>query len=86
MSWSLSVPFTERADFEKAVDAAEVIGDNGKTEVGQTQVALARATMKTLAAVVNRNKVSAHAGGHALQEGDGTNFHDGISVSVSAIE
>lgn len=86
MSWTLSVPVTPRADWDKAVDAAEPVGDNAKTETGQTQVALAKKTMKLMASVVNRPKLTGHAGGHAIQEGDGANFYDGVSANVSAIE
>lgn len=86
MSWSLTVPITDRADFDAAVDAAVPTGSNAETELGVKQVAFAKATIKGMAAVVVRGRISGNAGGHALQPDDGANFFDGISVAVSANE
>lgn len=86
MSWSLAVAHTLREDFNSAVDAAQAVGDNANTESGAIQVLAAKAAMKGLAAQVQRPKVGGNAGGHALQEGDGANFYDGMSVSVNGSE
>lgn len=86
MSWSLTVPHVFRADFNAAVDAAEPTGENAKTESGAMQVDVAKNVMKLLADQVQRPKIGGNAGGHALQEGDGVNFYDGMSVSVNGSE
>lgn len=86
MSWSLAVAHVLREDFNKAVDTAQAVGDNANTESGAIQVLAAKAAMKVLAAQVQRPKVGGNAGGHALQEGDGANYFDGMSVSVNGSE
>lgn len=86
MSWSLAVSHVLRENFNQAVDAAEPVGDNANTESGAVQVLAAKAAMKVLAVQVQRPKIGGNAGGHALQEGDGANYFDGMSVSVNGSE
>jgi hypothetical protein len=88
MSWSASVPATPKDEFEAAVDAAEVGGQDINDPAVSEVVTAAKATAKNLAATyVTRPKVSASLGGHVLTETEGgPTFYEGITVSVSGSE
>lgn len=86
MSWSFTVSPTFKDEFPTALDAAEVVGDNGNTKLGQKQVAAAKKAIKDMAKLVQRPKIAAQASGHAWSEGDGAHYFDGFSVGVSGSE
>lgn len=86
MSWSLSIPQTKREDFEAAVDAAETFGQDASLPGVADQVAAAKTALKALGSQVKRSLIVGGASGHALQEDEGPNWHDGVSVNVTGWE
>ena len=86
MSWSLSVPPTPRENFDAAADAAEFHGQDAALPGVAEDVREARAALKALAKRVKRPMVAGQAGGHSLQEGEGPNWSDSLSVSVYGTE
>ena len=85
MSWSLSIPTTDREHFNKAVDAAVATGQDLDLPGVRDDVETAKFALKDLADRVKRPNIGASASGHSLQEGEGPNWHDGVSVSVYGV-
>jgi hypothetical protein len=69
MSWSLDVPKTAAADFPAAIDAAQPYGQTG--ERVDEDVAAVKETLKRFAARSASPVLSASAGGHVIQPGEG---------------
>jgi hypothetical protein len=84
MSWTFSVGPVEREQFEDAVMSVQASGQEGVADAAE-QVEIAKDVALLLAMHVKRSKLTANATGHALQETDDANWHDGISVSVSGV-
>jgi len=82
MSWTISIPVTPREGFDDAVDRAQATGQDLSLPGVADDVAAAKYALKDLASRVKRPMIGATANGHALQEGEGPTWHDGISVSV----
>jgi hypothetical protein len=83
MSWTISISPTPRDDFDAAVDRAEASGQDLELPGVRDDVEAAKGALKNLAQRVKRPLISATAYGHSLQEDEGPNWHDGVSVSVT---
>jgi hypothetical protein len=87
MSWSLNVPATPHDEFDAAVDAAELGARqevDGQPAPGVAEaVAKAKAVAKELAPLINRRYVRAMLNGHVVQPGEGENWSDSVTVSLS---
>ena len=88
MSWRTNVAATPKDEFEAAVDAAEVAGQDIKDPAVNEVVTAAKAIAKNLAAThITRPKVGATLGGHVLTDTEGgPTFYEGITVSVFGAE
>lgn len=83
MSWSFSLARpVARADFEAAVDAAEVTGQDIELPGVREDVEAAKAAVKALAQRLRRDWIGASASGHCLQRDEGDGMSDSIAVNV----
>jgi hypothetical protein len=81
MSWTLTIPYVPREEFDATVDQTSVVGQEGVAGVGDVSL-VAREALKSLADHVRRPYVSGSAHGHVLQP-DEQNYFDGVTVTVS---
>jgi hypothetical protein len=86
MSWSISISPTARDDFAEAVDAAEVVGQSVELPGVAEATDDARAALKSLATHIKRPRITATAGGHVLQEGEGSTYYEACNVSVVGVD
>lgn len=87
MSWSTNVAATPTAEFEAALDAAEVAGQDINDPAVAKVVDAAKSMAKELAAHITRPKIGAALGGHILTDTEGgPTFYEGITVSVFGAE
>lgn len=85
MSWSISIPKTPRDDFAAAVAKLEAPLQDGKP-IDSKDFSLLTETLNHLAGKTTLPFINASAGGHDLREGEGANFHNGVSISVGQSE